>query len=476
MRNPTSGILSELAAQVSTVALPDDPEYAALATPWNVSVPSAPLAVVAAADAGDVSRTLRLANEHGMPVAVQCTGHGASADLSDAILVATGRMTECTIHADEGWARVGAGVTWQQVLEAAAPHGLAGLAGSSPGAGVVGYTLGGGHGPLARTHGLAVDRVRAIEVVTGDGHVRRVTPAEHRDLFWGLRGSKGALGIVTALEFDLLPIAELYAGALYFDGADAGTVLAAWSRWCPDLPREATTSIALLQLPPMPGIPEPLAGRFTVAVRFAWTGSAGDGAAVLAPIRAAAPMLIDGVGMMPYAALGMIHSDPVDPMPAHEGHALLSAFPPEAAEALIAAAGPASGSPQIVVEIRQLGGAVAEEPAIASAFCRRDAAFSLFSVGLAVPGLGDAVAAHAAALRDALAPWTAPGALPNFAPAVDARPVRARLHPRGARAAPRARRNLRPVRRARRRARTAVRSVGIVRPPRADPGVPRGRE
>ena len=186
------------------------------------------------------------------------------------------------------------------------------------------------------------------------------------------------------------------------------------------MPPEATTSIAFLQLPPMPGVPEPLAGRFTVAVRFAWTGSAADGAAALAPIRSAAPTLIDAVGMMPYAALGMIHSDPVDPLPAHEGHALLTGFPSEAAEALLAVAGPASGSPQIVVEIRQLGGAVASPPAIPSAFCRRDAAFSLFTVGLAVPGLGDAVAAHAAALRAALLPWTGPGALPNFAPAVDA--------------------------------------------------------
>ena len=194
MRNPTSVLLAELAAQASAVAVPGDPTYADLVTPWNLSVPSTPLAVVAATGASDVSRTLHLANGHGIQVAVQCTGHGASADLSDAILVATGRMTECTIHADEGWARVGAGVTWQQVLEAGAPHGLAGLAGSSPGAGVVGYTMGGGHGPLARTHGLAIDRVRAIEVVTGDGHVRRVTPGEHRDLFWGLRGSKGALG------------------------------------------------------------------------------------------------------------------------------------------------------------------------------------------------------------------------------------------------------------------------------------------
>ena len=415
-----SAPVADLAAQVSSIAFPADADYARLATPWNVSVPSAPLAVVDAADAGDVARTLRFATAHGIPVAVQCTGHGAWADLSEAILVSTGRLTECTIHAEERWARVGAGVAWQQVLDAAAPHGLAALAGSSPGVGVVGYTTGGGHGPLARTHGLAADRVRALEVVTGGGQLLRTTATEHPDLFWALRGGKGAVGIVTAIEFDLLPIAELYAGALYFDGADAAQVVATWARWCAGLPAEATTSLALLRLPPMPGVPEPLAGRLTVAVRFAWTGDPARGAEVLAPMRAAAPMVIDGVEVMPYAALGRIHSDPVDPLPAHEGHALLAGFPLEAAERLVAAAGPGSGSPQIVVEVRQLGGAVATETATPSAFCRREAAFSLFSVGIAAPPHAEAVAAHGVALREALLPWTGSGALPNFAPGVDA--------------------------------------------------------
>lgn len=420
MSSQPSPLLAELAAQVSSIAFPDDADYAQLATPWNVSVPSTPLAVVAAADAVDVSRTLRFASAHRIPVSVQGTGHGASADLSDAILVSTRRLTECTIHAEERWARVGAGVAWRQVLDAAAPHGLAGLAGSSPGVGVVGYTTGGGHGPLARTLGLAADRVRAVEVVTGDGRQLRATATDHPDLFWGLRGGKGSLGIVTAIEFDLLPISELYGGAVYFDGADAAEIVARWGRWCTRLPAEATTSIALLQLPPMPGVPALLAGRLTVAVRYAWTGDPEQGAQVLAPMRAAAPIIIDGIAMMPYAALGAIHSDPVDPLPASEGHALLAGFPAQAAERLVAAAGPGSGSPQILVELRQLGGAIESKGVPPSAFCRRDAAFSLFSVGIAAPPVGDAVTAHAAALREAMSPWTAPGALPNFAPGVDA--------------------------------------------------------
>ena len=409
----------ELTAAVGRTVFPGDADYVSLATPWNVAVPSLPSAVVEVADAEDVARVMGFAAERRIPVAVQCTGHGAAAALDGALLIATRRLDAVTIHADARWARVGAGVVWQRVLDATAPHGLAPLAGSSPGVGVVGYTTGGGVGPLARTFGLASDRVRAFDLVTGDGRQLRVSSTENPDLFWGLQGGKGTLGIVTAIEFDLLPIREIYAGAIYFDGADAADVVAGWAAWCPALPSEATTSIALLRLPPMPGVPEPLAGRFTVAVRFAWAGGTDAGRNVLAPMRAVSPAIIDAVGPMPYAALGAIHADPVDPMPVHEATTLLGGLPPAAVDRLIAMAGPGSGSPQVIVEIRQLGGAIADGGGRPSAFCRRDAAFSLLTIGIAAPPARDAVVAHAAGVLEAMTPWSTGGELPNFAPAAD---------------------------------------------------------
>ena len=419
-RSPAAGAAGrpawgrDLAAAVGRVRFPGDDGFEDLATPWNLAVTSRPAAVVAAADPDDVARTMRFATAHGIPVAVQATGHGAHADLSGAILVATRGLDELTIEPDGRWARAGAGLEWRRVIEAAGSHGLAPLAGSSPGVGVVGYTTGGGIGPLARTLGIASDRVRALDLVTGDGRRLRVSPTEEPDLFWGVRGGKGALGIVTAIEFDLLPIRELYAGAVYYDGSAAGDVVRTWSEWCPTLPPEATTSVAFLQLPEMPGVPEPLAGRLTVAVRFAWTGDPAAGARVLEPIRAAAPALIDGVGVMPYTALGTIHSDPVDPLPGHESGRLLSGLPGDAVERLLALAGPGSGSPQILVEARQLGGAIAAGGAHPSAFCHRDAAFSLLAIGLGVPPVVDAVADHAARLLDAMDPWSTGGEAPNF--------------------------------------------------------------
>jgi FAD/FMN-containing dehydrogenase len=418
-----SPALDDLAADLAgRLVRPTDADYAALSTPWNVAVSSAPAAVVEAADAADVVAAVRFAARAGLQVDVRATGHGAAPVGASTLLVHTAGLDELTVHPD-GWARVGAGVRWSDVLAAAAPHGLAPLCGSAPGVGVVGYLTGGGLGPVARTFGLSSDHVRAFDVVTGDGRLRRATRTENPALFWGLCGGKGALGVVTAVEFDLPRVSEILGGCLYFDGVDAAAVLHTWRTWTATLPEQASTSLAILRLPAMPGVPGPLAGRCTVAVRFAWVGDTAEGERVLAPMHAAAPVLLGAVAPMPYAQIGAIHADPVDPMPTMESAHLLGSLPREAADALLAVAGPNAECPQVSVELRLLGGAVAR-PVGPSAVCHRDAAFSLLLIGVDVPPLHDVTAAHAAEVAIAVAPWTAGGALPNFGGAATPERVR----------------------------------------------------
>jgi FAD binding domain len=400
------------------VAFPEEDAYQR-STPWNLAVPVKPCAVVFASNARDVDETVRFAAERGLTVAVQATGHGAIPLGPETILVHTGELTDCIVDPQSRTARVGAGATWQHVLDAATSHGLAPACGSAPSVGVVGFLTGGGIGPLVRSVGLSSDHVRAFELVTGSGDVLRVTPEQHGDLFWGLRGSKSTLGIVTAVEIDLLPIAEFCGGALYFDGSGAAEVVRAWQGWSAALPENVNTSIALLQLPELPEIPPPLAGRFTVAVRYTALGSARDAERLLAPMREVATPLIDAVTVLPYAAIGAVHADPPNPMPVHEGHALLREFTPEAVDALLAVAGPATGSVQTVVELRLLGGAMARPARHRSAFCHRDAAYTLSTIGALVLPIAELVPAHAAAVVDALAPWSTGGQLPNFGPPAD---------------------------------------------------------
>ncbi len=412
--------LAELAGRLAgEVLLPGTDAYTATAMPWNVAAASAPVAVAAVTSAADVAAAVRFADTHDLDVIVQATGHGAVAHSRPSLMVHTGRLTDVTIDPTRRRARVGAGVRWQQVLDAAGEFGLGALAGSAPHVGVVGYLTGGGLSPVARTFGYGSDLVTAFDVVTGDGEPRRVTPTENPALFWGLRGGKGALGIVTAVEFELIEVGALYGGCLYFDGAAADRLLSAWKTWSTRLPEQASTSLAILRLPPLPSVPPPLAGRCTVAVRFAWVGDPAEGERVAAPLRDLASVIFGGLGELPFPALGMIHADPVDPMPVHERAALLRELPDTAVTTLLRFAGPDASSPQVIVELRLLGGALAREPRHPSAVCHRDAAYSVLTIGLAASPVAQATAADAAALLAALEPWSGGLSAPNFGVSAD---------------------------------------------------------
>ncbi len=416
--------LDELAARLTgRLLLPDDPDYAARALPWNLAVASMPLGVVEAADAEDVCSAVRFAAEHSLAVDVRATGHGAAPTDGPTLLVHTARLDEVRIHPD-GWARVGSGACWAQVIEAAAPFGLAPPCGSSPGVGVVGLLTGGGIGPLARHFGVASDHVLAFDVVTGDGSLRRASADENPALFWGLCGGKGALGIVTAVELMLPSLPELFGGCLYFDGADAAAVLHAWREWTATLPDAGSTSLAILRLPDLPSVPPPLAGRCTVAVRYAWAGDPVEGAAVLAPLQRAAAVILGEVATMPYTQIGAIHADPVDPMPVYETVELLDGLPEDAVAALLGVAGPAADCPQVIVELRLLGGAIARNAQRPSAVCHRSAEFSLLTIGIGLPPVLAPTAAHAEQVGHAMRPWTTGGAMPNFGGAATAASVR----------------------------------------------------
>src|SRR3954454_22149906 len=168
-----------------------DDGVAAEVAAWNVAVQHTPAVAVGATCAADVVAAVSWAVAHGLRVAVQATGHGPVRNAAGSMLITTHRMQGCAVDPDRRRARVQAGVTWAQVMTAAAEYGLAGLCGSSSGVGVVGYTLGGGMGSLARKHGFAADHVLAVEIVTADGRLRRVTAQSEPELFWALRGGKG---------------------------------------------------------------------------------------------------------------------------------------------------------------------------------------------------------------------------------------------------------------------------------------------
>ncbi|MHA4817578.1 FAD-binding oxidoreductase [Streptomyces aculeolatus] len=365
-----------------------------------------PAAVAAVRSVAEVRAAVRYAAQRGMPVAVQSTGHSPAAAVGgDSLLLSVRRLRGVHVDPAARTARVAAGTRWQEVVDAAAPHGLAPLCGSSPLVGVVGYTLGGGLGPLARTYGYAADQVTAVSLVTADGRLREVTAEREPELFWALRGGgKSGFGVVTALTFRLPPVARLYGGGLRFAGADAAAVLGAWRRVTRGAPEALTTSVALLRVPGDGGL--------AVHVRVAVAAEQGReqgleslGEELVRPLREAAPAFADTVRIRPYRTVAEIHEDPVEPMPYHERGILLREFDAAAEAALLASAGPGAECADWAVELRHLGGAAGRAPAIPSAVGSRAAAFTLTT--LTSPDAASGV-------RTALAPWSTGGRYVNF--------------------------------------------------------------
>jgi FAD/FMN-containing dehydrogenase len=402
---------------IGAVTVPGDAAWDTARQAWNLSVDQRPVAVAEPETVADVVAVVDFARERGLRVAAQGTGHAAAAiaSLRDTILVKTHRMRVVQIDPDARRARAQAGALWADIVVPASEHGLAALAGSSHDVGVVGYSLGGGLSWLARKHGLAANSITAIQVVTADGRVVLCDKHHDPDLFWALRGGGGNFGVVTAIELELYPVAEVYAGMLAFPWERSREVLRAWREWTRTAPDEISTSARIVQVPPLPEIPEAVRGRALVIIDGAYLGGEAEGAELLAPLRALGPE-IDTFAMMPPAGLLAIHMDPPGPVPGTGDGALLDVVPGEAIDALVAAAGPGSGSPLLSVELRQLGGALARGGDGHGAAATMEGDFAFFAVGMALDAdMAAAVNAHVDVVKQALCEWDAGRRYLNYA-------------------------------------------------------------
>lgn len=387
------------------VYTPDDAEYEAECSGFQTAARHHPDVVVGVADAADVCAAIAYAGEHNQPVAVQGVGHGLSVPAAGGVLVCTRRLTDVSVDPDTRTASVGAGASWMPVIEAAAPHGLAPLAGSAPNVGAVAYTLGGGLGHLARRYGYAADLVRRLDVVTADAQLRTVTADSYPDLFWALRGGRDNIGLVTRLEVELVPVTTLYGGAMYFDTPHVPDVMRAYLDWTREQPDEMTTSLALIPVPDLPAFPEPVRGRYVASVRVAYLGPSDAGADLVAPLRAAGPRLIDTLGELPFTDAGSIYSDPTRPDAYYGTNALVRELPFDAAQSLIARTGPDAPVP-CIVEIRHLGGALSRPASVPNAVGHRNAIFAVrVFTPLVAPWSPGIHAVHTRAF-DAVAPFT----------------------------------------------------------------------
>ena len=401
---------STLAASVDgPVLTPDQDGYAAEVTGQNLAISHHPDVVVGVTSAADTVAAVQFAREHGLAVHIENTGHAAHEPIQGGLLISLRRLSSVRIDPDARTATFGGGTRWAPIVAAAGEHGLAAITGSSPTVGAVGFLLGGGLGPIARSHGFSSDYLRSLTLVTGLGELVTASETENPDLFWALRGGKGGFGVVVEATVTLVELKSIYGGALFYDLEHGAALLSGWIDWTRTAPDDVTTSFAILRIPDIEQVPPPLRGRQLVSIRFGYPGPIEQGAAHAAPLRALAPVYLDMLGELPTTQMGMIHSDPPDPAPGFIRGTALTGLDDAFVSAYLGVFGAGARIPAVMVELRHEGGRVRADVAAGSAAGQRGVEWLFTFVGAPDPNLFPVVLPGVyAGVEAALAPWVAP--------------------------------------------------------------------
>ncbi len=438
-RGLDAAVISALRARVrGDIITPSDAAYAAARRVWNAAIDRRPSAIVACADAEDVSFAVRVAAENGLQMTIRGGGHNvAGRSIREGVLLLDlSRLRNIAVNPDSRIATVQGGALWRDVDGATTTQGLATTGGLVSSTGVGGLTLGGGAGWLMRKHGLACDNLRCAGVVLADGRFVRASAEEHPDLYWGLRGGAGGLGIVTSFDFQLHPLREVLVGLVIHPADRALEALRAFRDFAAGAADEFCGIAVIANAPPLPFLDPAWHGRTVVIFALCWSGEIAAGERELAALRGHGQPLADHVGPMPYAKWQQMQ-DPGAPAGSYyywktANYSTLS----DSTLLELAAAAQRLPSRRSEIHVQHMGGAVARVPADESAFAHRDARFFVNVIGIAddaaeVASLRDNVRAlHRAVSLDALA-----STLPNFTDQDDSDEVRqfgrqhaARLH------------------------------------------------
>lgn len=346
---------------------------------WNGSIDRRPGLIARCVDVPDVQAAVRFGRDQGLVVAVRGGGHsfpGLSV-CDDGLLVDLGPMKQIRIDPEAGTVRVQPGVLLGELDQATQELGCAVPSGIVTHTGVAGLTLGGGIGWIMRKHGLTIDQLEAVEVVTAEGEVVRAADDENPDLFWGVRGGGGNFGIVTEFVFRLVPVGpEVVAGPVFWRMEDAAKVLRFYRDWLADCPDELMTIAVQRKAPALSIVPPDLVGKRVIAIVACYAGPVEDGERVVRPLKSFATPVLDFCQPKPYLA----HQQMFDPSYPHGWSYYVRSCDVAALSDdvidIVAEHGQRIVSPVSSIALWQLGGAVARIPEDATAFNGRGAAFT----------------------------------------------------------------------------------------------------
>ncbi|WP_173922578.1 FAD-binding oxidoreductase [Agromyces sp. Marseille-P2726] len=353
-------ILSDLSERVPGRTFgPGSPEYDGGRTVFYG--PGDPEAVIRPTTTAEVAAAVRAAIEANQPISVRSGGHG-SMPTTEGILIDLSAINEIAVH-DGALVTVGAGAHWGDVATALAPHGLGISSGDTLSVGVGGLALGGGIGWQVRTHGLTVDLVREIEVVTADGAVVTASAESHPDLFWALRGGGGNFGIATRFTLQASPVDGMVGGHVSFDQSEVGAVLRAWRDITVSSPDELNSTLVVMPalMPEMPAGPQ---------LAVALQGTEDELRRLLEPLLSLPSVTDVSLGPVQYGEL-LEEGPPGRPPFRFVGG---NGFVPDVSDELLAAAERASASEvPTMVMLRALGGAFSRVAPDATPIAFRDA-------------------------------------------------------------------------------------------------------
>lgn len=394
------------------------PGYDQARTVWNAMIDRRPALIARCAGAADVVRVVRFAGEHGLPVAVRGGGHNiaGNAVCDGGLMIDLGPMKSVRVNPGARTAVAEPGITLGDLDRDTQQFGLATPLGINSTTGLAGLTLGGGFGWLSRKYGLTIDNLRAADVVTEDGELRRASDAENPDLFWAIRGGGGNFGVVTSFELGLHPVGPmLLSGLVVHPLSDARDVLRFYRDVAASAPDELVCWFVLRQAPPLPTIPPEWHGKEIVALAMAYIGDVAEGERVMAPLRRYGLPIADMVAPHPYTAWQAVLDPLLTPgmrnyWKSHD----FTGLPDELIEVLIDAAARLPDE-QCEIAFAQIGGAVSRVPESATAYTHRSASFVMNAHGRwADPAKDDACTAWARELFRAAAPFATGGVYVNF--------------------------------------------------------------
>ncbi|MBC2778764.1 FAD-binding oxidoreductase [Parasphingopyxis marina] len=298
--------ISEHLQMSEEIIMPGSNEYEAARALYNAMLDKRPGCIVRCTNVDEVVATINYARDKDLLLAIRGGGHnGAGLGSCDGGLVLdTGAMKTITVDAEARTVSVEPGCTQGEVDTEASRYGLAVPAGIVSTTGIAGLTLGGGHGYLSRQYGLTIDNLIEAEVVLANGSIVMANENEHADLFWALRGGGGNFGVVTRFTFRAHPVAEVYAGPIFYDIAHAGEILRWYRDFLPTAPRKLSITLGIKTVPSTAPFPEEIWGRRICALIVCYNGSEEDGMAAMAAVREATPEpLMDGMMQMPFVAM-----------------------------------------------------------------------------------------------------------------------------------------------------------------------------